>query len=164
MNESAGLKGNIRVIGSTHPKTGEQCRIIKGEFLTDNEYMEAALPYTHECFERAIARYKANKDRKTKKVDNYKLDKSFNSTSYNSDPVQENDLKKLMPEIYGGEVKEFSDYIMMCCPFHGDTHPSMVVKKEFYYCKTCNEKGNWWTLRDKGVVDFKEEETIRVGK
>ena len=79
--------------------------------------------------------------------------------------VVENDLRTLMPSIYGGEYKTFKKgYIMMQCPFHNDSNPSMIVKKEFYYCKACGEKGNWWNLREKGVVDFEDEEYIRVGK
>ena len=48
-----------------------------------------------------------------------------------------------MPQIYGGKVKRYGNYVMMQCPFHNDNNPSLVVTKEYYYCKGCGEKGNW---------------------
>ena len=63
-----------------------------------------------------------------------------------------------MPQIYGGKVKRYGNYVMMQCPFHNDNNPSLVVTKEYYYCKGCGEKGNWWTLKSKGVVDFDYKE------
>jgi len=158
-NTGAGLRGNIRVIGSIHPKTNNKCEIIDGEFK------ENILPnnFVHKCLVDAYEFVKIhNKNKKYKERERKK-----NATVYKGkdDPVAANDLRTLMPSIYGGEYKTFSKgYIMMQCPFHNDSNPSMVVKKEFYYCKACGEKGNWWNLREKGVVDFEEEEYIRVGK
>lgn len=45
-------------------------------------------------------------------------------------------------ERYGLEVKRGG---MVCCPFHGDRHPSMKVD-ERYYCFACHETGD--------VIDF----------
>lgn len=45
-------------------------------------------------------------------------------------------------EYYGLEVKRGS---MVCCPFHGDRHPSMKVDAR-YYCFACHETGD--------VIDF----------
>ena len=156
-NTEAGLGGNIRVIGSIHPKTNNRCEIIEGEFV------ECVVPnqFDWDCFERAKEfaeiREKNEVLKERQRKANAKLYKG-------QDPVLENDLRTLMPSIYGGDYKTFKNgYIMMQCPFHNDSNPSMIVKKEFYYCKACGEKGNWWNLRDKGVVDFEEEEYIRVG-
>ena len=155
-NTGAGLRGNIRVIGSIHPKTNNKCEIIEGEFK------EIVPPnsFVHKCLRDAYEFVKIhNKHQVLKRQQHAQLYKG------DDDPVAANDLRTLMPSIYGGDYKTFrKGYIMMQCPFHNDNNPSMVVKKEFYYCKSCGEKGNWWTLRDKGVVDFEDEEYVRVGE
>lgn len=157
-NTGAGLRGNIRVIGSIHPKTGNQCEIIDGEFkeiVMPNSFVSKCVIDAYE-FAKIHEKHEVLKERERKaNVAKHK----------GGDPILENDLRTLMPSIYGGDYKTFKNgYIMMQCPFHNDSNPSMIVKKEFYYCKACGEKGNWWNLRDKGVVDFEEEEYIRVGK
>ncbi len=39
--------------------------------------------------------------------------------------------------------KEYSNYFMASCLWHGaDTHPSMMVFEDGYYCKTCNKRGS----------------------
>lgn len=157
-NAEAGLRGNIRVIGSIHPKTNNKCEIIDGEFK------ENILPndFQWKCFVDALEYAKIHEKNNVLKERQRKAEKQ----KYDGDdPILENDLRTLMPAIYGGDYKEFKNgYIMMQCPFHNDSNPSMIVKKEFYYCKSCGEKGNWWSLRDKGVVDFEDDEYIRVGK
>lgn len=156
-NTGAGLRGNIRVIGSIHPKTNNRCEIIDGEFkelVVPNQFVWDCFNDAHE-FARIHEKHEILKERQRK----------ANVKKYNGmdDPIAANDLRTLMPSIYGGDYKTFKNgYIMMQCPFHNDSNPSMIVKKEFYYCKACGEKGNWWNLRDKGVVDF--EDYIRVGE
>ena len=155
-NTGAGLRGNIRVIGSIHPKTNHKCEIIEGEFkenIVPNEFV-------HKCLRDAYEFVKIHDKHQV-----YKRQQNAHLYNGDDDPVHANDLRTLMPSIYGGDYKTFSKgYIMMQCPFHNDRNPSMVVKKEFYYCKSCGEKGNWWSLRDKGVVDFEKHEYIRVGE
>lgn len=159
-NTGAGLGGNIRVIGSIHPKTNNKCEIIDGEF----EELTEPNNFEWQCFLESYEFAKIHEKHQTLKK-REKLAKRKQLHNGDDDPVAANDLRTLMPSIYGGDYKSFSKgYIMMQCPFHNDSNPSMVVKKEFYYCKTCGEKGNWWSLRDKGVVDFEEEEYIRIGK
>ena len=158
-NTGAGLRGNIRVIGSIHPKTNNRCEIIDGEFkemILPNSFVSSCVRDAYE-FAKIHEKHNVLKERQRRaNVQKHKGD---------GDPVLENDLRALMPSIYGGDYKVFKGgYIMMQCPFHNDSNPSMIVKKEFYYCKACGEKGNWWSLRDKGDVDFEEEEYIRVGK
>ena len=157
-NTGAGLRGNIRVIGSIHPKTHNRCEIIDGsfkDFILPNSFVTECVRDAYE-FAKIHEKHHVLKEQQRKAaVKKYDGD----------DPVLENDLRTLMPAIYGGDYKTFKNgYIMMQCPFHNDSNPSMVVKKEFFYCKSCGEKGNWWTLREKGVVDFEDEEYIRVGK
>lgn len=158
-NTGAGLRGNIRVIGSIHPKTKKRCEIIDGEFKENI----IPTPFEHQCLRKAYEFAKIHEKHQVLKEQQRKA----NVCQYkgHGDPILENDLRTLMPSIYGGDYKTFKNgYIMMQCPFHNDSNPSMIVKKEFYYCKACGEKGNWWNLRDKGVVDFEEEKYIRVGK
>ena len=157
-NTNAGLNGNIRVIGSIHPKTNNRCEIIEGEF---KEHIEPNF-FDWDCFNRAEEFVKIHEKQQIRK----ERERKNTVKSYKGeDPVFANDLRTLMPSIYGGDYKTFKNgYIMMQCPFHDDSNPSMLVKKEFYYCKACGEKGNWWNLRDKGVVDFEKENYIRVGK
>lgn len=159
-NTGAGLHGNIRLIGSIHPKTQKHCEIVEGRFKDWDTEINKITQFENDCYWSAYKSAGLN----LKRVE-HKQAEIINQakTKYGVDPCAANDLRTLMPSIYGGDVKTFSDYITMTCPFHDDHTPSLKVKKEFYYCYTCNETGNWWTLRDKGVVDFKEE-TIRVKK
>ena len=148
INFSAGLEGNIRVIGSKHPVTGCDCEIVKGRFTEP-----VTVPNEHDYLAYKYAFFKADKIEKSeeRKV-------KPQSSSIRSNPIKDNDLRSLMPQIYGGKVKRYGNYVMMQCPFHNDNNPSLVVTKEYYYCKGCGEKGNWWTLKSKGVVDFDYKE------
>ena len=160
-NTNAGLGGNIRLIGSIHPKTGERCRIIDGEFVDmDSEEWDHITQWEHDCYSAARKYAIINKEHIEKKE---REAQTKLMSKYGYDPCAVNDLRQLMPRIYGGKVKEFDGYITMQCPFHDDNNPSMMVTNVWFSCAACGEKGNWWTLRDKGVVDFKEE-TIRVKK
>lgn len=153
-NTGAGLKGNIRVIGSIHPKTNNRCEIIDGEFeetYEPNEFVWGVFNETRIAAENSATYHNKQIEEKVREL--------RKQNKYDSTP--EHDLRALMPSIYGGKTKTFSDYIMMQCPFHNDNNPSMKVKKEFYYCLGCGSTGNWWTLRELGVVDF---EYVRVGK
>lgn len=157
-NTSAGLRGNIRIIGSIHPKTQQRVRIIDGEFKDLIEPCD----YEWDCFNRAYE-FAQNHPSIQKLDEKARLKKHIQK--YDSNPIQENDLRILMPQIFGGETKSYpKGYIMMQCPFHNDSKPSMVIQKDFYFCKSCNAKGNWWTLRKMGYVDFPKEELIRVKK
>ena len=154
VNTSAGFGGNIRVIGSIHPSTKDTVRIFKGDFIdtpipTDKE---------HEAFVQAydLAKCKLNKD-KLKHEMNI-INKGVGRKVL-SDPVQDNDLRDLMPEIFGESIKIYPrGYGYMCCPFHSDSRPSLLVTKEWFSCSSCGAKGNWWTLRKEGYVDFPKNE------
>lgn len=148
INFSAGLEGNIRVIGSKHPVTGCDCEIVKGRFTEP-----VTVPNEHDYLAYKYAFFKADK---VEKSEERKVKPQ--SSSIRSNPIKDNDLRSLMPQIYGGKVKRYGNYVMMQCPFHNDNNPSLVVTKEYYYCKGCGEKGNWWTLKSKGVVDFDYKE------
>lgn len=42
-------------------------------------------------------------------------------------------------EIMGGE--HYGTYLAVRCPFHGDSHPSMMVYEDWYRCKACDANG-----------------------
>lgn len=144
-NTSAGLNGNIRLINSIHPSTQKKVEIIHGEFNGDvlnptrlqSNAMDFAYAFTQSCEE-----MKTHKQaRKTKVVNGV-------------DPIRENDLRTIFPQIFGGEIKDYGNYSMMCCPFHSEKRPSLMIWQSCYKCLACGEKGNIWTLKKKGLVEF----------
>lgn len=144
-NTSAGLTGNIRLIGSIHPTTKKKVEIIHGEFneevLPPTELQSEALKFAYDFCEICETVKKKRKVNKTKVVNTY-------------DPIEENDLRLIFPKIFGGDIKHYENYSMMCCPFHYEKHPSLMLGKEWFKCLACGEKGNIWTLRKKGLVEF----------
>jgi hypothetical protein len=163
VNSKAGLNGNIRLLYSIHPISGKQCKPVKGTFLNLNdekvlhEYMLKSGQYPYDCYEDAEIQYKILEEQEErikqeslKKAEKYKL-KGF------GDPIKENDLRLEIPRIYGGTVKDHGEYIMVNCFEHNDSNPSMVVTKEYYYCKSCGAKGNIWSLIKKGDIKLQRD-------
>lgn len=150
VNTSAGLTGNIRLVGSKHPSTHKRCKIIKGSFkdMQDpTEKQHKALRYAHSKCEIV----ELSKKRKIKKL----------KMEGKGDPVEVNDLREVLPNVYGEEIKVYDrGYGYMKCPWHNDNKPSLLVTKEWFSCSACGEKGNIWTLRKKGVVEFNENGEI----
>lgn len=149
INFKAGLNGNIRVIGSTHPKTGRRCRIIDGEFIPIQEptsLFDTAIKRAYNDVEIFIENsIKKKKQQKVKLVGGV-------------DPIEAYDLREVFERLTG-EVKVYpSGYAYCRCPFHSpDKNPSMLVTENFYSCSACEEKGNIWTLRKKGLVSFTDD-------
>lgn len=153
-NTSAGLRGNIRVIGSIHPSTNKRCKVVDGDFIpfqppTDDEW---------ECLNKAFrtAKLECNIKHNTVKI---RKRNAYKYVEHTSDPIQDNDLRTLMPSIFGGQSKSYGDYVMMQCPFHNDSNPSLKIKKEWFYCLGCEKKGNIYTLMKNGYV---KEPAIRI--
>ena len=144
VNTSAGFGGNIRLINSIHPSTGERVHIIKGEFTDDIlkptklQDMAQRVAY-HFC--EICENVKQRKPSRTKVVNGL-------------DPIENNDLREIMPRIFNEDIKHYGKYSMMCCPFHCEKNPSLMIGKEGYRCLACGEKGNVYTLRKKGLVEF----------
>ena len=42
-------------------------------------------------------------------------------------------------EMYGMEPDRHG---MVCCPFHSDNHPSMMLNDNYYYCFGCGANGD----------------------
>lgn len=142
INFSAGLSGNIRLIGSKHPKTGNTCEIIEGSFK--EEYKVTTLQ--DEAQKKAFCKIEIVEEKKQRKLRTTRV--------VGNDPIRNNDLRDIFRELTG-DIKVYpKGYAYCCCPFHGDKHPSMLVTKEWYSCSACGEKGNVWTLRKKGLVEF----------
>lgn len=143
INFSSGLRGNIRVVGSTHPVTRNKCVLLEryNNYELNQEYVDSALA---EAVSYADEKWGERQE---------KLD-SIESTTidYDGDYIHDNDLRRLMHQIFGGEIKHYSHYSMMQCPFHPDNHPSLMVGKEWFKCKGCGVKGNIWYLINHGYI------------
>lgn len=145
VNFTAGLNGNIRLIGSKHPSTGNTCRIVEGSFkdtdsvttLQDDAQRRAYLKME------IVAQDKKQRQLKRTKVVG------------GNDPVSNNDLRDVFEHITG-EVKRYpKGYAYCSCPVHGtDSHFSLLLTKEWFSCSACDFKGNIWTLRKMGLVEF----------
>lgn len=151
INFTAGLNGNIRLIGSKHPSTGKTCRIIKGSFkdidavtrLQDDAQRKAYLK-----MEIVAEEKKQRQLKKTKVIGGF-------------DPVSNNDLREVFERLTG-EIKLYPKGYGYCkCPVHGDEHPSLLVTKEWFSCSACDFKGNIWTLRKMGLVEFDDNGIVR---
>lgn len=145
INTGAGFGGNIRLINSIHPSTGEKVHIIKGEFSKE------AIPPTslQDLAQRVAYQF-------CEVCDNMKARQTVKKTkvAWGEDPVEANDLREILPRIFGEDAKHYGKYSMMCCPFHNEKHPSLMVGKEGYRCLACGEHGTIHTLRKKGLVEF----------
>lgn len=134
-NFASGLRGNIRVVGSIHPVSGERCQVVQ-------EYSgcDLNIDYSKECFEKALVDAKVkDKERRERLNSSMKLE-------YGNDPIKDNDLMEVFPRLFGGDVKNHDGYIFMVCPFHPDHNPSLMITKEFFKCQSCGTKGNIWYL------------------
>ena len=157
-NTHAGLGGNIRLLGSIHPKTGERVHIVKGEFINvcddklKEEYYEKCSYYVKSIYKITRKEYSVKKEIDEKKILENKKKWLKKNGKWDYDPIMENDLRELIPRLYGGTVRKYGDYIFMQCPWHADRNPSLKVKKEWFYCTGCGAKGNIWTLIKNGEL------------
>ena len=71
-----------------------------------------------------------------------------------------------------GEKKVTGDAYMICCPFHGDTNPSLGINLAvdsniplgYFHCFGCSAKGNWNGLAEKlGLEQIKDWQLGFVG-
>ena len=150
VNFSAGLNGNIRLIGSIHPKTGNKCEIIEGEF---KEFQEPTRIQDD-------AQRQACQKLKIVKADHERILKQTKVRG--DDPIASNDLREVIPKITGEPIKIYpKGYGYTNCFEHSDSHPSLLVTKEWYSCSGCGAKGNVWTLKKKGLVEFDDEGRVK---
>ena len=142
-NLSSGINGNIRLINSIHPVTGNKCQILEGY----NNW-EIDKFHIYECIEKALSEIDNEESELHDKLNSIQTQK----LSYNSDYIHDNDLRELMPQIFHNEIHHYQNYSMMVCPFHPDNHPSLMIGKEWFKCKSCGTKGNIWYLIKNGYI------------
>ena len=155
VNSSAGLGGNIRLVGSIHPTTGKKVKIIKGKIKRqDNDYIMETLDFANKIYLESYNLFKIKLKDEQKKVEKYRKE-SIKKYGRKANPIESNDLREIMPRLFGGKSKLYDNgYVYMTCPFHNDSNPSLLVTKEFYSCSACGSKGNIWTLHKKGYIDL----------
>lgn len=152
INLNAGMNGNIRLIGSIHPSTGERVSIIDGEYTGKQTPTQLQSKSLVRAWHKAniVQKDVARKLKKTKVIGG-------------NDPREVNDLREILPRITGEEIHLYSrGYGYMKCFNHNDHHPSMLVTKTWFNCASCNCKGNIWTLRKMGLVEFDNNGVAKI--
>lgn len=153
-NTSAGLGGNIRLMGSKHPATGNLCAIIDGSFNLAEPQLVTRIQ--DEAQKKAYCHIEIKEQ---EKLDKLKKTKVVNGT----DPIASNDLREVFRELTG-DIKIYPKGYGYCsCPVHGtDSHFSLLVTKEWFSCSACDFKGNIWKLRKMGLVRFDDDGRVRL--
>lgn len=147
VNTNAGMGGNIRLIGSKHPSTNKRVSIIDGEFIDLQKPTKI-----QDKAQRIAWNYCAIREKREELL--YSKTRIVDG----NDPIESNDLRVILPAIFGEEIHVYKKgYGFMKCPFHNDNNPSLLVTKEYYSCASCGEKGNIFTLKKKGLVEFDNE-------
>lgn len=65
----------------------------------------------------------------------------------------------LYEKLIGGKVKRSGRATLVCCPIHGEEHPSCALYEDTnsFYCFSCGAEGDYITFVEKTQnVDFKE--------
>ena len=149
-NTSAGLGGNIRLIGSKHPKTGNVCEVIDGSFVGE----QLPTKIQDEAQKKAYCNFEIKEEERQQKLKKVRI-------VHGNDPVANNDLRVVFEQLTG-EIKIYPKGYGYCkCPYHGDNHPSLLVTKEFFSCSACSFRGNVFTLKKLGLVDFDENGVVK---
>ena len=156
VNFNASLDGNIRVIGSTHPKTNKVVYIKQGKFHDINknlDYYENAMHYHDKIIRSAFSKYKeALEEIETKRL-------QYADRLKTEDDLLNLDLRDVFQNIFNlQKVREYGENIWCNCPFHNDNSPSFCITPTHYFCASCGEKGNIFTLIKKGLVEQPKQE------
>jgi len=150
-NFNAGLNGNIRLINSIHPKTQKKCQIVEGSFMSEYKLTKIQDEAQKKAFLKCeiVANEKQEALKKAKVIGG-------------TDPIKANDLRDIFEQMTG-DIKLYPKGYGYCsCPVHGiDAHPSLLVTKEWFSCSACDFKGNVWTLKKLGMVEFDEQGVAR---
>ena len=151
-NFSAGLNGNIRLLGSKHPSTGKTCQIIEGSFKDIDSISKVQDEAKKKAYLKLEIKAEDEKQRQLKRT----------KVIGGDNPIAVNDLRDVFRELTG-EIKVYpKGYAYCCCPVHGDTHPSLLVNKEWFSCSACSFKGNIFTLRKMGLVEFDDNGVAKL--
>ena len=160
VNFNASLDGNIRLIGSTHPKSKQVVYISDGFFHDINEdldYYETAMHYHTQVIRVAYEKYcKQLEEIETKRL-------QYADRLKTEDDLLSLDLRDVFQNIFSlHKVRKYGNTIWCCCPFHetSESHPSFCITPSHYFCASdnCGEKGNIFTLIKKGLVEQPKQE------
>lgn len=156
VNFNSSLNGNIRLIGSIHPKTNSQVHIVQGKFrdiITDLEYYKNAMYYHTKIVEKAFKTYNDALD----EIEVKRL--QYGNRLKTDDDLLSMDLRDVFKSIFHLEkVREYGDVIWCKCMFHNDNSPSFCITPTHYFCASCGAKGNIFTLIKKGLVEQPKQE------
>ena len=150
-NFSAGLNGNIRLLCSKHPSTGKTCKIIEGSFEPDYVVTRLQSEAQKKAYLKCeiVEEMKQKQLKKTKAIDD-------------GDPIRNNDLRDVFRQMTGDMKMYPKGYGYCSCPSHGtDSHYSLLVTKEWFSCSACDFKGNIYTLRKMGLVEFDNNGVVK---
>ena len=151
VNFNASLDGNIRVINSIHPKTNKQVCIVKGKFHDINEnseYYIQAMKYHSQIVQVAYKKYKERLDEiETKRL-------QYREALQTEDDLLNKDLRDVFQSLFSlQKVRNYGGAIWCKCPWHNDSNPSFCITETHYFCASCGEKGNIFTLIKKGLIE-----------
>lgn len=158
VNYNASLDGNIRIINSIHPKTNQVVYIKQGEFhdiTKELDYYENAMHYHTKIIRVAYDKYKEQLEEiETKRL-------QYADRLKTEDDLLNLDLRDVFQNIFSlHKVRKYGDTVWCCCPFHetASSNPSFCITPTHYFCASCNEKGNIFTLIKKGLVEQPRQE------
>ena len=153
VNFNSSLDGNIRVISSKHPKSNQVVYIKQGTFHDINEnleYYENAMHYHTQIIRVAFKKYKeALEEIETKRL-------QYADRLKTEDDLLSLDLRDVFHNIFPlHKVRNYGETVWCCCPFHetATSNPSFCITPTHYFCASCGEKGNIFTLIKKGLVE-----------
>ena len=156
VNFNASLDGNIRVIGSTHPKTNQVVYIKEGNFHDINEdltYYENAMHYHTQIIKVAFKKYKeALEEIETKRL-------QYQNRLKTEDDLLNKDLREVFKEIFAlRRVKEYGENLWCSCPIHQNDSVNFCVTPTHFFCTSCGIKGNIFTLIKMGLITPPKQE------
>ena len=156
VNFNASLDGNIRVISSIHPKTGQVVYIKQGKFHDINEnldYYEEAMHYHDKIIRSAFSRYKEALD----EIELKRL--QYGNQLRTDDDLLNKDLREVFKEIYNlRRVREYGENLWCSCPFHSNDSVNFCITPSYYFCTSCGAKGNIFTLIKLGLIEMPKQE------
>lgn len=156
VNFNSSLNGNIRLIGSIHPKTDSQVHIVQGKFrdiITDLEYYKNAMYYHTKIVEKAFKTYNDALD----EIEVKKL--QYGNRLKTDDDLLNKDLRDVFKELFNlKRVKEYGDNLWCSCPKHQNDSVNFCVNPNFFFCTSCGWKGNIFTLISENLIEMPKSE------
>ena len=73
--------------------------------------------------------------------------------------IEQADIVEIVSEVVSLKPKGKSFFGL--CPFHADKSPSLLITKNWYSCSACGAKGNVFTLKKLGLVEFSKDGVVK---